>query len=45
MAPFHVWAAQSMLRDFAPRAANPRHWMTDAQLAPVRRWRDYWARR
>jgi aminoglycoside phosphotransferase (APT) family kinase protein len=45
MAPFHVWAARSMLRDVAPRVADPKHWMTDAQLTPVRRWRDYWARR
>ena len=40
---FHVWAAASMLRDLAPRVADSRHWLRDADLAPVRRWRRYWS--
>jgi aminoglycoside phosphotransferase (APT) family kinase protein len=45
MPAFHTWAARAMSRDLAPRAANPSHWLRDADLAPVRRWGHYWAGR
>jgi aminoglycoside phosphotransferase (APT) family kinase protein len=45
MSPFHLWAATAMLREMAPRAENPAHWMRPADLEPIRKWRNYWADR
>jgi aminoglycoside phosphotransferase (APT) family kinase protein len=41
---FHAWAGAAMQRDLAHRAADPDHWLQDAQLAPARRWTAHWKR-
>lgn len=42
MAPFYAWAGVAMLNDFAPRIGKG---VTEEELAPVRRWTDYWKAR
>jgi aminoglycoside phosphotransferase (APT) family kinase protein len=42
MAPFYAWAGVAMLNDLAPRLGTS---VTEEELAPVRRWADYWSAR
>lgn len=45
MAPFYAWAGAVMLRDLAPRAAHPDHWLQPRDLEPARAWTARWKRR
>ena len=42
MAPFYAWAGVAMINDLTPRLGKD---VTEAQLAGVRRWVEYWSAR
>jgi aminoglycoside phosphotransferase (APT) family kinase protein len=42
MAPFYAWAGVAMLNDLTPRLGKG---ITEEELAPVRRWAEYWGAR
>jgi len=42
MAPFYAWAGAVMLRDLAPRVANPTSWWQPHHLAQIQVWAAHW---
>jgi hypothetical protein len=45
MAPFYAWAGAVMLRDLAPRVANPNSWWQPHHLAQIQGWTMRWKER
>jgi hypothetical protein len=45
MAPFYAWAGIVMLRDLAPRVADPQSWWQPRHLEQIRAWAECWKRR
>ena len=39
---FYAFAGEAMEPEYAPRLANPNHWIQESDLTPMRRWTRYW---
>jgi aminoglycoside phosphotransferase (APT) family kinase protein len=45
MAPFYAWAGSVMIRDLAPRIANPHSWWQPRHLEQIQHWARAWQQR